>query len=489
MLLLFSAWVCDDAYITFRTVDNFHKGYGLTWNVNERVQVYTHPLWMTVMTTIYFYSREVYFSVIALSLILSLLVVLIISFKLSASDTMAVLTIFILVSSKSFVDYSTSGMENPLTHLLLVLFFLIFIRSQDHKKKCLLLSLVAGMAILNRMDTVLFYIPALLVLAMQKSQRLKNLLYVTIGFIPFLLWELFAIFYYGFPFPNTAYAKLGAGVSRIELLREGIRYSVNFIKTDPVSFSIILFVLVAVILLKRRNLYPLAAGLTLYLIYILLIGGDFMSGRFFSGVVLGAVCLLGQLQLNFRKVVIPLYVVVISMVVISPYSPIKTIVSPNTPPREGEIKDEKAYHLPKTGLINTIKNDWQLAPEVWKEGLRLKKLTADKPGFYFATDIGFKGFYAGQNVYILDYYALANVLLARLPCVPDWRIGHFRREIPDGYVQTLQSGVNVIRNPQLSKYFEKIKLITRGNLLSWQRIAEIIKINFGFYDHLLDSYK
>jgi len=43
---LFSAWVADDAYITFSTIENFHNGYGLRWNITERVQSYTHPLWM-----------------------------------------------------------------------------------------------------------------------------------------------------------------------------------------------------------------------------------------------------------------------------------------------------------------------------------------------------------------------------------------------------------------------------------------------------------
>jgi arabinofuranosyltransferase len=45
-VILNRTWMSDDAYITLRTVDNFINGYGLTWNVNERVEVYTHPLWM-----------------------------------------------------------------------------------------------------------------------------------------------------------------------------------------------------------------------------------------------------------------------------------------------------------------------------------------------------------------------------------------------------------------------------------------------------------
>ena len=36
-----TAWLTEDAFITFRTVDNFINGYGLTWNTGERVQAYT----------------------------------------------------------------------------------------------------------------------------------------------------------------------------------------------------------------------------------------------------------------------------------------------------------------------------------------------------------------------------------------------------------------------------------------------------------------
>ena len=51
------AWMCDDAFITLRTVDNFVNGYGLTWNVDERVQAYTHPLWMFVISLFYLFTR------------------------------------------------------------------------------------------------------------------------------------------------------------------------------------------------------------------------------------------------------------------------------------------------------------------------------------------------------------------------------------------------------------------------------------------------
>jgi hypothetical protein len=66
-LLLANAWVVDDAYITMRTVDNWVHGFGLTWNTSERVQAYTHPLWMLVLSALYFVTRESFFTIVAAS--------------------------------------------------------------------------------------------------------------------------------------------------------------------------------------------------------------------------------------------------------------------------------------------------------------------------------------------------------------------------------------------------------------------------------------
>ena len=62
-----NAWVSDDAYITFRTVANLVNGYGPVYNVGERVQTFTNPLWMLVMTPLYALTGEAYFTSIFLS--------------------------------------------------------------------------------------------------------------------------------------------------------------------------------------------------------------------------------------------------------------------------------------------------------------------------------------------------------------------------------------------------------------------------------------
>ena len=100
------------------------------------------------------------------------------------------------------------------------------------------------------------------------------------------------------------------------------------------------------------------------------------------------------------------------------------------------------------------------------------------------------GYFAGPDEYIVDLNALANPLLARLP-VPEekkWRIGHFERLIPGGYLETLMSGQNKLCNQDLAQYYDKLSLITRGRLLDPERLKAIWQINTGQLDHLLRAY-
>ena len=45
----YTAWLSDDCFFTLRTVANALAGHGLRWNVFERVQAYTHPLWLLTL--------------------------------------------------------------------------------------------------------------------------------------------------------------------------------------------------------------------------------------------------------------------------------------------------------------------------------------------------------------------------------------------------------------------------------------------------------
>ena len=43
------SWTCDDAFISFRYVDNLVAGHGLVFNAGERVEGYTNFLWVILL--------------------------------------------------------------------------------------------------------------------------------------------------------------------------------------------------------------------------------------------------------------------------------------------------------------------------------------------------------------------------------------------------------------------------------------------------------
>ena len=64
-VVLLNAWVCHDAYITFRTCFHLTQGHGPVYNLSERVQTYTNPLWKLLFSCIYLFTGEAYFTAIA----------------------------------------------------------------------------------------------------------------------------------------------------------------------------------------------------------------------------------------------------------------------------------------------------------------------------------------------------------------------------------------------------------------------------------------
>ena len=171
IVVFITAWLSDDAYITFRTIDNFIDGHGLTWNIGERVQAFTHPLWMFIISIFYVFTNEFYFTSVSVSIGISLLTFFLLLKKISISPLNSIIAGLILVFSKAFVDYSTSGLENPLTHLLIVLFFIIYFGTADGKKKLFILSFLTCAAALNRLDSLIIFLPALSVIYFKRKGK------------------------------------------------------------------------------------------------------------------------------------------------------------------------------------------------------------------------------------------------------------------------------------------------------------------------------
>jgi arabinofuranosyltransferase len=502
-VIVYTAWVSDDGYITFRSIENWFHGYGLVFNVGERVQTYTHPLWLFLQSFFYLLTRlfaspfglnRLFYGNILISFFLSILTIALYTFRIARSTQMAIVGILILTLSKAFIDYSTSGLENPLSHFLALCFFGLFLfRKKDDPRYITTLAFLAGLGALNRLDTILFFFPALILLIWGSSNKLKTILSIAVGFLPLILWELFSLFYYGSLFPNTAIAKLNTGIDKITLAKQGAFYFLNSLRMDTITLIVIAFSLVLAVFSRNTRRISAALGIGLYLCYILYIGGDFMSGRYFSLPLIAALIVLSTFELKSLKLFGASLVLVVGIGLL----PFLTMIERR--PTYGEnrennlvfldnhkIADERLVYAERTSLLAALKHfsprviysqdDWNYAPGYPRE-------------VHVVGAMGLNGYRDGPNIHVIDKNGLASPLTARMSLedIERFRIGHFHHIIPAGYEETLASGTNMIQDANIAAYYDKLSIVVKGPLWNWNRIVEIWNLNTGRYDYLIEN--
>eukprot|EP01041_Mallomonas_annulata_P028412 gene28412-50263_t len=203
----------------------------------------------------------------------------------------------VCITSKAFMDYTSSGLENPLSYLLAGLFLWLWYRPLQ-PYRLFWLVFIGSLAAVNRHDTVILFIPGMLYEFFNPPFRWKKLAALLAGSMPLVAWTVFSLIYYGFPFPNTAYAKLSTGIAAHDFFIQGTHYYVNSISFDPATLGFIVGVLALAVFSKRAaHLVPML-GVLLYLVYVVKIGGDFMSGRFFSVPFYVSVFVFARLELK-----------------------------------------------------------------------------------------------------------------------------------------------------------------------------------------------
>jgi arabinofuranosyltransferase len=512
--LVRTGWLSDDAYISFRTADNIIHGFGPVWNTTERVQAFTHPLWLALCTVAFAITHETFYTAIALSAAITIFAIAFLV-RLAPSTGAVLIAFAALLSSKAFIDFSTSGLENALSHALLVLFLWQWWDCDENLVRLRRLSFIAGLCILNRVDLGLLVLPAL-ASAFWRQRSASAIAAVAVGMIPPMLWFGFATFYYGTPFPNTAYAKLNSAMTLAMSIKRGFDYHLRTLTSDPATLPAIGLALVA-IAYERRTDWPLAAGIALTSVYVLWIGGDFMMGRFFSAPLLIGVAVLGRTAWMQRRTwAIATAAGLLALGLLAPWEP--AIVSgygyayadnllhgrATREPSDGtrnifvrQVVDERRMYSEFSSLLKAAGNRKAAAiPDFnWTmEGLRLR---AEGRQVVVHRSIGLMGFFAGPEVHIVDEYALSDPLLARIPagskecgprCMATATIGHFMREIPDGYLETLRTGTNHIADPDLAIYYDALHEIVSGPLWSGHRMLTIARFLGGRYDRYLASY-
>lgn len=501
MIFIANAWVGDDAFITFRVSDNIVHGYGPRWNVVERVQAFTNPLWTFVMAGAELVTREVFYTSMLVSLVLCLAMLAIV-WRWLRRDADRWLALALLLSSKAFVDYTSSGLEYALSYLLLAAFVAELFPLADgdaahvplNPERLPWLTLIAALAFVNREDTILLYLPALVYLVFQRRAQLtiREFGRLVIFCSPAWGWLLFALVYYGFPFPNTYYAKVNFGAPHWLQIHQGLAYVASSLRFDPITLCTIAAGVAAAFAIGAARVRAMALGAAAYVGYTVWVGGDFMAGRFFSLPFLLSAILLAWTPKR-RSAAYAAVALLVSLNVVNPLAPVKAI--PNSDIGwnwrfQNGVKDEHGSYQknvnPLTYAVFRVMPDDPLA----RQG---RSMAASSETVFVHPWIGVIGYYAGPKKYIIDPNALSDPLLARLPVGQDFYfafwVSHWTRSLPEGYVESRRSGANLVTDPRIHAFFDKVLNVTEGRVFSISRLRDIFALNWGGYRHFSDEIK
>ena len=471
LVWLRTAWLSDDAGISMRVVLNFISGSGPVFNVDERVQSFTHPLWFLLLSFLVWLTGELYYTTLALSLACTLAVYLLVLLAPGLSTRQRLLVFVLLLGSRAFTDFSSSGLENPLSHLLLLLFTGALYRWVPGSTRSGALLLIASLLILNRQDLVLLVAPALALWAWQNRAWQTQRGSIVLAALPLVLWFGFSLVYFGVPFPNTAYAKLATGVERADLWMQGLHYLADSLARDYLTLPVIALATLLALLRGDASDRALALGVLSYLLYLVSIGGDFMSGRFLSAPLMVSALLLA------RRCPLALYWPVGLALVLSLASPRPVLLSGGDfrDPQESSrgVMDERAFYYPNTGL-------WSAPDPAIAVGLRkLDWSFQQQRKVREVYTLGLAGLQSGPEVHVYDPLGIADPLVSRLPqgYGDNWRPGHFQRRIPVGLHESLELDANRIAHPELAAYYDDLRLLVRGPLWTRERWGAIWRVN------------
>lgn len=430
-MALARAWITDDAFITFRVVEQLLAGHGPVYNVGERVQVFTHPLWFMVLAAWAGTGASLFpgAAILSLGIFVAGLVALFVAFRDKPLALVAAGLAMLLC--RAVVDFATSGLETPLT------FALACAAAWALRTGRIPLALAALAAMpLNRLDLLPWVLP----FAWIAGRRSRGGPFAAFAIVaaPAAAWLAFSTVYYGSPWPNTAFAKLGAGLGT--RLDGGAAYVVASLMTDPGAAAIVAGAAwmswrawrgdPSIPEADRELARASSVALALALAYAFWCGGDFMLGRFLLPALwAGVIALLaaapaetGATQDAALKQAATVLAVLGGAHLLLGYGAFPPRF--DGPPRgtdpiayAGAI-DERAFYVRELGLFSR-------APAPARDAVGS---AADPPRIF--SQLGVPGYALARAARVEDDVGLIDPLVARIEPLPNPRPGHAWRPAP-----------------------------------------------------------
>ncbi len=324
-------WVDEDAFIDFRIVHNLLAGHGPVFNVGERVEVDSDPLWVACLVVM---RAAVPFVTVAwLSVVLGLACTAaafacggaaVHRLGSSRGDAVVLPIGLLIVSSVAGVwEFATSGLEMSMVFLWIALSTMALIGVHERRRRVIGAAVIMGLGPLIRPELVpasAVFVVALLVAVGAAGRggrrhgrwRQFGIPVLAALALP-LAYQVFRMGYYALLVPNTGLAKT-AGSS---WWSQGFVYLWNFI--GPYWLWVPLALALGVSGSRTVTWWragdrmgvllvvtPIVAGMT-DLVYVVFVGGDYMHARLLLPAFFGICLPLSASARQIRSVmVIPL---------------------------------------------------------------------------------------------------------------------------------------------------------------------------------------
>ena len=268
----------DDAYISYRYVENYLNGDGLVYNIGERVEGFTNFGWVIYLIL----WGALGIDYILISKITGFLLgaaIIVLTYFLARSifpdknKWFPLLPVYLVAVNLSHAYWSPAGLETAAFSFFAVYSLLCYMKRSWW--------LIFGLLLLVWIRPEGALIAGLLVLVEIIVERRFPRFSLSAGFIAFVLsipYIAFKIWYYGSLLPNPFYAKTGLSFQQ---LAAGLEYASRFSQ----HYGLYGLGLVVTLLFLRRLSRPAKSILLftiLYTVYIIVIGGDVLKvHRFF----------------------------------------------------------------------------------------------------------------------------------------------------------------------------------------------------------------
>lgn len=393
--------VCDDAVISFRSVENQALGHGLVYNVGERLETFTNLGFVWLLCAARWCGIDLFDAATAIGFVAAVATIPAawwLARELGLRGAAAVVALFVAAST-TLMGQAGSGLETTLCALATTAGVARTLRecragADGRLPRHGLGVLVLAFAAVVRPDSALVLAGALVMKPWLIAPGERRRAFVTDAAVVAASLAIVAGFraaYYGSLLPNPVAAKVGLFAGSLQVPKQGLGYLFEWLRTDfglPVLGAALLLALAG-----PRGLRALAILCAGWCCYVVASGGDHMPySRFFAPMLGVFAATIGAAWAPLFAATRPLLVAGLAFAAAIVVQPVWLSVS------RGNVPQKNMAHETYRREVG----DW-FASEATRRRGRL--VVACNP-------VGYVGLFAGASVRVIDMLGLCDLHIA-----------------------------------------------------------------------------